>query len=219
MVEDDKPAFLRMVAGALASWDKDVTPATLNLWWVAMQVKAYPLARIQQAFGQYLVDPDKGHFAPRPADIVRIIEGGSQDHAVAAWSVVYEAAQRVGAYVTVVFDDPAAMAAINDMGGWPKLCRSETGEIEFVQKRFMDLYRSYRNMPGHPFPKRLPGDHSPDEEYEKIGVKPPPPTLIGDPARCAEVMAGGTSALQLSTTAAIHKLQLLPGGPNAKKNA
>ena len=55
--------------------------------------------------------------------------------------------QRVGAYRSVAFDDGAIHAAIEDMGGWPAVCRGKADELPFLQKRFTDLHRAYSSRP------------------------------------------------------------------------
>ena len=117
----------------------------------------------------------------------------------------------VGAYTDVVFDDPAIHAAAEDMGGWPKMCRTETKELGHLQHRFMQSYRAYTERGQFDFPKRLGGDRSPDSEYEKAGLKLPRPALIGNPERAKQVYQQGGNGKTAITFQSIQSL----GGPIA----
>ena len=86
----------------------------------------------------------------------------------------------VGAYSDVVFDDAAIHAAIDDLGGWPKLCRTDLRELGHLQHRFMQSYHAYTARRQFDYPKRLCGDRSPDHEYERIGMQPPKPAIVGN---------------------------------------
>ena len=80
----------------------------------------------------------------------------------------------------MVFDDAAIHAAIEDMGGWPKFCRSETKDLSYLQHRFAQSYGAYANRGEFDYPHRLMGDRSPDDVYAKRGLPPPKPAVIGD---------------------------------------
>jgi hypothetical protein len=52
---------------------------------------------------------------PKPADIVRNLQGTASDRSLIAWGKLLEAMRRVGAYRSVAFDDGAIHAAVEDM--------------------------------------------------------------------------------------------------------
>jgi hypothetical protein len=97
----------------------------------------------------------------------------------------------IGAYSDVDFGDSATHAAIRDMGGWPKLCRTDTKELSYLQHRFCELYKAHDGR-GEAVPA-LMGDRSPNELYLRQGMQPPTPKLIagGNPSK--------TKALELQT--------------------
>ena len=72
-----------MLSSCLAAiYDKPVTPLVLEAWFMALS--AYPLEEIETAFGRHLVNPDTGQYPPKPADLVRLIDGGSEGRALVA---------------------------------------------------------------------------------------------------------------------------------------
>ena len=123
-----------------------------------------------------------------------------------AWGKAIEAAQRAGAYSDVCFDDPAIHATIEDCGGWPKFCRTETAELSYLQHRFTEAHRTYSAQETFEFPRCLVGDRSPDDVFAKRGLKPPKPILIGDTAKAQQVYLLGANRSQRSSVIALHAL-------------
>jgi hypothetical protein len=188
----DKPALLALVSEVLAYYRQPVSEFILSVWWQACQ--PYSMDQIRKAMTAHATNPDNGQFAPKVADLVRILDGTHGDRAMLAWGKVHEAIGAVGAYQDVVFDDEAIHAVIEDLGGWPKVCRTEIKELGYLQKRFCDGHKAYTGRGEFPYPRRLMGDRSPDAEYEKKGLPPPRPALIGDSLLATEVFKGGTVA-------------------------
>lgn len=189
MQSTEKGEFGALVTSALAYYRQECTPFTLAVWWEGC--KPFALEQISKALTAHATDPDRGQFAPKVADIVRQLGGTSTDRAMTAWGRVYAAMCGVGAYTDVVFDDPAIHAAIADMGGWPKLCRTDMDQLSYTQHRFSESYRAYSGRQGFDYPRVLGGDRSPDDLYAKRGLKPPKPTVIGDVERARLVYKGG----------------------------
>jgi len=117
-----------------------------------------------------------------------------------AWGKTLEAMGSVGAYQDVVFDDPAIHAAVEDLGGWPKLCRTETNDLSYAQHRFSESYKAYAGRGEFPYPRRLAGDRSADSEYERRGLKLPQPALVGDREKAKAVFLGGNVAGKTAIT-------------------
>lgn len=178
MIETDKSAFATLMTDALAFYGKDVSRFALDVWWQAC--RPFEFDQVARALTRHAMDAERGQFAPKPADIVRQLAGTATDRAMLAWGKAIDAASRVGAYTDVVFDDAAIHAAIEDMGGWPKFCRSETKDLSYLQHRFTQSYSAYANRGEFDHPARLMGDRSPDDVYAKRGLPPPKPAVIGD---------------------------------------
>ena len=209
MQQHERAEFGQLVTDVLAYYRQDASRFVLDLWWNACQ--PFDFQQVQKAMQRHATDPEHGQFAPKVADLVRILAGTTTDRASLAWGKVLEAMSAVGAYTDVVFDDPAIHAAAEDMGGWPKMCRTETKELGHLQHRFMQSYRAYTERGQFDFPKRLGGDRSPDSEYEKAGLKLPRPALIGNPERAKQVYQQGGNGKTAITFQSIQSL----GGPIA----
>lgn len=191
--------FKDLLTDVLAYYGKDCSKFTLDVWWEALSRIDYE--QIERALRKHATDPERGQFAPKVADMVRALQGTSTDRAAMAWGKVYEAMGSVGAYSDVVFDDPAIHAVIEDLGGWPKVCRSDLSEISYLQHRFQEAHRAYTSRGQFEFQRRLTGDRSPDHEYERYGRSLPRPYLIGDQEKAKEVLRLGNVAgkVQIST--------------------
>jgi len=70
----DKQGFAQTVSAIAELYGKDISQAGFQIWWSALE--HYSLAKVQQAFSDHVKDPDRGQWMPKPADIVRQIDGG-----------------------------------------------------------------------------------------------------------------------------------------------
>jgi hypothetical protein len=71
MTEDDRPAFGRALAQTMETFGPAagvVTAGVLDTWWGLFQ--RFTLSAFAAALRQHLLDPDRGRFPPRPADII-----------------------------------------------------------------------------------------------------------------------------------------------------
>lgn len=198
MNPSDKAAFVSLVSDALAYYGKPVSTFTLQVWWQACQ--KFDLEQVTKAMTAHATDAERGQFAPKVADIVRILSGTVTDRAALAWGKTLEAMSSVGAYTDVVFDDPAIHAVVEDLGGWPKLCRTASEELGYVQHRFAESYRAYAGRGQFDYQRRLAGDRSPDSEYAKFRLPPPKPALVGNVDACRNVYRGGNVAGKTAIT-------------------
>ena len=192
----DKPQFMKVLTDVMAFYRQDVSPFALSVWWQAAQ--PFDLEQVSKALTAHALDPDRGQFAPKPADLVRQLQGTSTDRSLMAWAKVYDAIRQVGAYSSVCFDAPVIHAVVDDLGGWVRLCRSETSEIQFVQKRFCDAYKAYAGRTDITFPSKLLGAH--DLENAKVGFKSQMPVLIGNPEAAREVLRLGAAGPKTQVT-------------------
>lgn len=201
----DKPALLALLTDVLAYYRQHVSDFTMTVWWAACQ--PFDLAQVRKALTAHATDPERGQFAPKVADLVRILSGTTTDRAALAWGKVHEAMSAVGSYTDVIFDDPAIHAAVDDCGGWPKMCRTEIKELSYLQHRFCEAHKAYTARGEFGYPRRLAGDRSPDSEYERKGLALPKPAVIGDPVRAKLVYQGGGAGKARITFTALESLQ------------
>jgi hypothetical protein len=105
------------------------------------------------------VNPDNGQFIPKPADLVKLMQGSTADSAMQAWTKLDFAVRCVGVYASVSFDDPIINVVINDMGGWVKFGTKSVDEWPFVSNEFVKRYRAYKTQNALPrsSPDHLPG--------------------------------------------------------------
>ena len=194
MQQDDVRAFQEVMQGVHDFYGKDCSPFALDVWWQAL--RSYDLEAIRDALGRHCVNPDNGQWMPKPADVVRLIEGSTVDSAMVAWTKVDRAMQSVGSYCTVVFDDPLIHAVIADMGGWPALGNKRIEEWPFVAKEFQTRYRGLKAARATPaYPPKLVGIA--DGNNVQRGFPEMNPVLIGDPESARKVLAGGDSRPRL----------------------
>lgn len=172
----DRDAFVSLMTAALAFYRQEATTFTLSVWWEAC--RDFSLEQVRKALTAHAKNPDRGQFPPMPADLVRVLQGTQQDRSLIAWGRVFDAMQRVGAYESVDFGDPAVHCAIEDCGGWPQLCQAQMAELQFVQKRFCDAHRAYSNR-GEAVRQvaYLPGVH--EAQNRAAGKPAAPPVLLG----------------------------------------
>lgn len=189
MTPNEKIDFYGLISDALGYWRQDVSEFALAVWWNGCE--KYSFEQVSKALSAHAADPDRGQFAPKLADIVRQLQGTKTDRSLIAWGKVMSAMSGVGAYQDVVFDDAAIHAAIADIGGWPKLCRTDMDDLSFAQHRFSQAHKAYTERGEFDYPKSLMGDRSPDIEFEKHGLALPKPALVGDKEKAKEVYQGG----------------------------
>jgi hypothetical protein len=204
MTEQNKPQFVELLTNVLGFYGTPPTAFAIGVWWQALQ--PFELAQVRQAFTAHAVDPERGQFAPKPADLVRQLAGTATDRAVKAWQKVLAAAGQVGAYTDVVFDDPVIHACVADLGGWPKLCRTEQDQLGYLHHRFLEAYKAHAQRGLAEYPAKLLGDRSSDELFAKRGLPPPQPTLIGDERRAQQVLAHGQAMRQVSARQVLDAL-------------
>lgn len=196
MKPEDKAKFVEVLSGVHDFYGRDLSKFAVAVWLQACE--AFSVEQVTKALSAHLMDAERGQFMPKPADIVRQLQGTKTDRSLVAWGKVLEACQRVGAYTSVCFDDGLIHAAIEDMGGWIKLCRSSTDELGYLQKRFCDAYRAYAERGDTQFPALLAGEHDIANSARGYGAKPP--VLIGNPERAKRVLASGVTGPKTQIT-------------------
>lgn len=209
MKPSDSGAFAQLLTDVMATYRQDVSRFILDVWWAACQ--PFTMEQFRKAVNSHLTDADRGQFAPKIADIVRILAGTRTERSMLAWGKVQEAMGSVGAYTDVVFDDPAIHATVEDLGGWPKVCRHPSEELGYLQHRFCEGHKAYTGRDKFEYPRRLMGDRSPDHEYQAKGLPLPKPVLIGDATQAKAVfmsgnVAGKTAITYQAATAATNLL-------------
>jgi hypothetical protein len=161
------------------------------VWWAAM--KPFDLDAVKDALNRHCVNPDSGQFLPKPADVVRMLQGSTQDAALVAWSKLDRTVREVGTYRSVVFEDALIHRIVLEMGGWVALGTKTEDEWPFLRNEFVNRYRGYRGRSEIPeYPPVLIG--LAEASNRKVGFDSEPPVLIGNPVTAQAVMQRGSNA-------------------------
>ena len=192
MMPSDRQPFFNLLADVYAFYRRDFSEFAGNVWWTAM--RPYDFGAVQDAIGRHSVNPDTGQFMPMPADVVKMLQGSTQDSALVAWAKVDKGLRQVGPYESVVFDDAIIHRVLHDMGGWIAFAMKTDREWPFVAKEFENRYRGYRVRSETPdFPPVLVGI---TEDQNSQNERPSrPPVMIGDREKAKQVMLGGSDKL------------------------
>jgi hypothetical protein len=210
--------FRELLTDVMAYYGKDCSEFMLTVWWGALH--SFELKQVSRALQRHAVDPERGQFAPKVADIIRVLQGTATDRAALAWGKVHEAMSAVGAYTDVVFDDAAIHAVVEDLGGWPKVCRTEVAELSYLQHRFQEAHRAYTERGQFDYQRRLAGDRSPDHEYTSRGIPIPRPALVGDQALAMQVLRqGNVAGKTLISTLPAQAMRLLASTAQQERRA
>lgn len=189
MITEDRTEFFELLAGVHAFYRKDLSDFSGNVWWTAME--PYDFAAVKDAFNRHAANPDNGQFMPMPADIIRMLEGSTQDAAMAAWAKVDAAVRMVGPHRSVCFDDALIHRVLFEMGGWVLISGKDDKEWPFVRNEFVTRYRGYRGRRQLPdYPPVMIGIAEANNANEGFGHEEP--LLLGAPVLAQRVRAGGS---------------------------
>ena len=197
MQDNNKAQFKEMLTASWGLYGKTLTPQMLTLFWESL--KKYEISEISGAISRHTVNPDTGQFAPKPADIVKYIEGSSDDMSLKAWSKVEETIRRKGVYVEgLVFDDPIIHAVLKDMGGWVQMCATPTEQdLHFQSIEFCKRYKGFMYRGNFEYPAKLKGLVADGE----------PVLMIGSQEKASQVLIGGSEVtLQMTHVEDLVKL-------------
>ena len=73
MVEQDKDEFREVIKVVCELYGKTVSQTMLRLYFGTLQ--QFTIEQVKQAIGEHISDKKGGSFFPKPADIIRKIEG------------------------------------------------------------------------------------------------------------------------------------------------
>jgi hypothetical protein len=193
MDESNKEDFAKSMMGIGETYDKNISKELMATYWNVL--KRFDINEVVDAFGRHLENTDNGQFFPKPADIIRAIQGSTEGRSLNAWTLVDKSIRTIGPYQDVVFDDALIHSVIDDMGGWVSLCSTNDTEYPFKANEFKTRYRSLQSNPPDSYPQILSGLATISNKNIKgqtrgVGYKVKP-TLIGSPERCKIVYQGG----------------------------
>lgn len=196
MQSADRAKLYEALGNLSELYGKPLSDGAMGLWFEALH--RFELSAITRALTRHVNDPDSGQFFPKPADVVRHIEGGKLDRAAQSWTKVDKAIRHVGPYQTICFDDPIIQRVVSDMGGWIELCMTSEDDYPYRENEFKKRYQGYVLHPPQRYPAQLQGIAQTHNESQGHAVAPP--LLLGDPKVAQRVMSAGASGpgLQIS---------------------
>lgn len=195
MKNNDMETFVELLTGALEVYGQKTSKLVIDVWWNVLE--RYDYDTVQKAFSDHLVDPDVGQFSPKPANIIRNIDGSRETRAMIAWAKVHKAIRSVGGGSTVCFDDRFIHATIGDMGGWSKLCVVEEDEMPFKAREFEKRYNSYSKHGVNEYPRKLMGTYETQNLAQGFMHFVTAPVTIGDIEECRKVYKHGSDSVKL----------------------
>ena len=145
MEQQHRPNFEQMMRLMSQLYRQKLSPETINLYWYFLKRYAWPA--VQWAFKYHVQSPEFGCWMPKPADIIRYLEGDNQSKTLKAWAQVQSALRTVGSYGAMPFTDRYIRAVIQDMGGWYWLCQTRTDQLRQLQREFEQRYQRYLMFP------------------------------------------------------------------------
>jgi hypothetical protein len=197
MQQRDFDEFCELLDVVAEQYSKTMTEGLKMLYWQGLV--EYDIAAVRLALSRHLKNPDNGMFMPKIADIVKMMQGNSQDSALVAWTKVDKAIRSVGCDNSVVFDDPIIHRVLIDMGGWSKFRTVLEDEMPFKAREFEQRYRGYKSRNEQvEYPPVMVGCF--ESHNSAQGQKVAPPVLVGNPQHAKQVMLGGTDKPALTFT-------------------
>lgn len=162
MQEQDKKSFKDMMMAAGEVYGREVTKPLLQMYFVALS--HISIEQAQNAMMAHMQNTESGQFFPKPADLLRQITGTAKQQdsdielrARIAWASVTDQIRRKGSYGSLRLDDRLALAAVKNMGSWQDLCMTPTDKMNWKEKEFIELYKSFERAPIEMLPDHLPG--------------------------------------------------------------
>ena len=142
--QGDRQRFAATITVCAEHYDKTVTPINIKLFFDTL-IGKYSIEEIEEAFRNHLMEPDRGRWFPRIADIVFQIEKRGlkpKEKANLAWDSITDALETCKSVCPI--NDEVAVAVIKAMGGWQNFCTSTYRELIWIKKDFIEKYLTYQ---------------------------------------------------------------------------
>lgn len=185
MDKQELEEFMELLDIVSEQYGKTLSVGAKTLYWQGLQ--DFDLSAVKQALFRHVRNPDNGMFMPKIADVIKMLQGSTQDSAMSAWAKVDKTVRHKGTYVDVVFDDPLIHRVLHDMGGWIALGQKNEDEWPFVAREFENRYRGFKQRSEIPdYPPVLTGIAN--AHNLSNGVKPEPFVMVGNVEQCKQVI-------------------------------
>lgn len=126
MTEADKPAFATLMIATAELYNRNLSPSSLNLQFLALSHLS--LAQIRAALTEHVRSKP---FFPMAVELIDAIEGSGEDRAELAWTALVQMVRRCGSWWDSARqgplpwpDEATKRAALEMYGGWQRLCEN-----------------------------------------------------------------------------------------------
>tara|TARA_R110000744_G_scaffold351337_1_gene457161 strand:- start:1456 stop:2055 length:600 start_codon:yes stop_codon:yes gene_type:complete len=162
MDKNDGNKFKELITAINLTYEEDFTESKTLLWWNLF--KPYSAIAFERAVYQHISCPDSGQFSPKPANIMKFINGNTkqneqqlEDKADIAWLTITGEVKRVGSWGSLKMEDKQALAAVKSLGGWKFICSKTEAELVWLHKEFIATYKNFERTDVNLLPNKLPG--------------------------------------------------------------
>lgn len=171
MTKDDEKEFLKlMVILNEVFGKKEISKQLVEIYFQTL--KEFNIDVISLAFSKVIKEFNYDCL-PKPSELRRHIIGKPEDKAFLAWDKFLKAFQQYGYYHSVQFDDPVIHSVVRSLGGWIEIAQWLDKDLQWNEKRFIELYNSLQNKQEHP--QYLGGTFEAENGKDKTEIK-----FIGD---------------------------------------
>ena len=203
---NDKGNFETLMNATASMYNRTPSDGTqLMMYFNALN--RFSFEDVKAGFNAHMQNPDNGQFFPKPADIIKYMDGGSETQAGSAWTKVDKSIRTVGPYQNIVFDDRIIHAVIADMGGWILMCGTSDQEYPFKKNEFVKRYTGYRSRPPEDYPRLAQQSN----DMRKLGTIEAP-VIIGDMDAARLTYSGGSE----SGKKTVHRISMAELTGNAE---
>lgn len=135
--ENERAAFAECITALAVVFGREVDATLIRAY--SAFLGDLPIDRIRHAVNQAARTKK---FMPSVTELRELAGCASaESRAISAWSIVSDAAGRLGSYVSVDFEDGVINAVIRSMGGWPYLLTRTGDDFEkWARQEFIKAY-------------------------------------------------------------------------------
>ncbi|HET9024319.1 MAG TPA: hypothetical protein VFN64_07075 [Burkholderiaceae bacterium] len=151
-VDDVDPAFAALMVKLAEAWGAKLTEHRIRVY--ARALSDLTMEQLKVACGRAVKESE---FFPSVALLRQCADMSVEDAAILGWAAARRAAEDLGAYVSVTFEDGAIATALEAaFGGWSAFCEAEEGPALHARRQeFLAAYRAARRQRAKP--RRLAG--------------------------------------------------------------
>lgn len=158
MNQSDRTDFAKCFAATCLVYDVSPNTDKANAYFSLLS--EFSLQQVLRAFSKHPLDPDRGRFFPKPADIVYQITGTEKQQseslerqAELEWAQIYRASANGNEPKNISIE---ALAALRSIGGSSKVGYSLEKDIPFLKRDFIVLFKSISQASASQLDESLP---------------------------------------------------------------